>query len=1146
MQKLSLDLTQQELKLRNIQTEYEDVVAKISAAQIANSELREENVSLKAVIGRLTETEKELRQELFFVRKQSDEAIAASLSGSARILELERSIDDLSKKNEDHLNTEVTAIQLLETLKEVIVNNLQYASKSIEKVSSNGRFAIKYDYRPLIMQPDTKVEICLLTSSCIDFAKVMNDATTALNDIINSLFEANELQKKEFEVNLRELDDVLKDNMSKQAFIEKMTKELNDIKYEIETIQNHKTDADNQLERNRKFIHDIVDINIDFFGKHSSLVQELPIKLEIQLRNKDCQLLSLSKDAVYKALSDYPLDRFRNLLIKDLGLLYNDIWSELTGIVSSHRACATRVEFLERELDKVQNAKESASNAIIVANNNLQRLLTSAESEIKKLSEQTESLKAEKSTLLLANEELRDNFSKVSTSNEEACSSITQLEQELKELRARDINFRAEADAKDREITKMTTELENYRKRITNYELHVEKATTMSNRLRAEKEALDSVVLSMQAEIDRSRLDHSSLVKQKQVIDNFPQFLTEFQRVMESVNTLITQYPSEHVSFTGESFHSEEFSSSFDRNLEICKGKAKAMVSSIGQVVYSIREEKQRLRILESKNYQCDEQIRQLKVAVDDLTIRLHQKEIEFESSKSAPDNSKVDNLVLRLKDSENQGKDLLHQLDNLRVELQQAKNSLSEQQWLSRDKDAKIAMLQRDLASYRDSLQTLTEQRELEKNNYLVTLKGYEKDATQLDSSKENCEKMIVCIKQLENSLQIEQETRLNLENKCQELEKTLQTQQQTRDEIRSLGAELEKIRLENKAMIRAKASAEEHCAFMEQEIASLQRMNTSLEQRINLILEEKNIFLDKISETQLKIQEAKALKVNERQRINVVKVEDRQKNTIMYNEVTPAVQMDNNYRATVEQLALELEEKEAKLVYEEKRRNAVEKDLEAIKISHTKLLEDSDKLKDYVSSFRSEARDARKQILDVIGQLLEHIHSFNLEVKMSVVQGEVIELDVSNPLDAATSETIRLTEALGLKDISVLAKHLKQVVSTYRAQIKRTKQLSQSSDRSRAEVMQLLEKIRDLENVGAEKESRYRAEVRSWQDRCDYYKHFEEQFAALRSKLDENEARLKNESAAKDRALLEIEKLHNQIVDYQTVATPSLLKVL
>eukprot|EP01039_Chlorochromonas_danica_P021478 gene21478-26479_t len=150
----------------------------------------------------------------------------------------------------------------------------------------------------------------------------------------------------------------------------------------------------------------------------------------------------------------------------------------------------------------------------------------------------------------------------------------------------------------------------------------------------------------------------------------------------------------------------------------------------------------------------------------------------------------------------------------------------------------------------------------------------------------------------------------------------------------------EKESLQTANQSLSEANSQLEEKQKMLQSELDLSRRRVQSLETRLQSVLSDRDNFLQKISETQAKLHQANMLSVRERP----APVEKAQEPVKTETALVVSADYSRELKNTIDQLNTELEEKEAKLSYEKKKRAAVEREMEAMKVAQSKLQEDCD----------------------------------------------------------------------------------------------------------------------------------------------------------------------------------------------------------
>lgn len=683
------------------------------------------------------------------------------------------------------------------------------------------------------------------------------------------------------------------------------------------------------------------------------------------------------------------------------------------------------------------------------------------------------------------------------------------------------------------ELRAVEYELEQFRKRIAGNEVQLETLANSNQRLKAEKEAFDSLIESFQTEQERLRIRNSQLEGSKAVLNTVPQLLVEFDRLISAIRPVFSDDNS-------DSYQVSEYEvdgATLDEKVQSCSARVNAIMSRVSKFFLHYREEKKRSKIQEDT-------LSKLRSEVESLNDQILTQQTQLQSKTD-----EIDQLVRRLRsesevDHGEQARKLLDkELKEVKSQLQASHKLLEAQQKSAsrlqidlNSKNDEISSLRRQLHASKTSLQIESAQRESEANSNLRSVEEMESLLIQLDASRQNCEKLVASVKHLENSLANERAQRQALELKAAETNKSWLKSQAIMEQFNSVQISLEVSQKEVQELSSLKSGFEEKIKQLTADLDAAKRRNVSVESRLQSVLADRDSFLQKISETQAKLHRANMSNAREKPAsLEKAAEAPRVEQSLVLHQQSDSTH--RQLRLEIEQLNTEMEEKEAKLSFEKKRRTLVEKELEALKIAQSKLIDDCEKLKHYSAAFRSEGREARKEVLEIVGIITEIIVQSRVDLRMSpTVKIGQSASDFDKKADSL--ESIKLVEALGIRDMTSATVQLREIVASLRSEMKRLKGQEENLLLVEVELTRLRRQVDEGDLNQRALQTKHADEVKYWQQRCTDLQSISASSTILKDKVTHLEKSLADERLLKERASKEVDDLSRELQRLQNSA--------
>lgn len=371
--------------------------------------------------------------------------------------------------------------------------------------------------------------------------------------------------------------------------------------------------------------------------------------------------------------------------------------------------------------------------------------------------------------------------------------------------------------------------------------------------------------------------------------------------------------------------------------------------------------------------------------------------------------------------------------------------------------------------------------------------------------------------------------------ETKVAEMSTVYSRHQNTDMILQSTQRERESLQTANQTLTEANAQLEEKMKLLNAELELSRRRTQSLESRLQSVLSDRDNFLQKITETQAKLHQANILSVRERPPAPVDKTHE------LRNETSSALVMTSDQtkdlKNTINQLTTEVEERETKLTYEKRRRAALEKELESIKSAQSKLQEENEKLKNYSASFRSEGREARKDILEISGAVCEMIVHMRMDLQMSPATKKIFSLD---ELDGRNdSDYLKLSEALGIHELLGSIKSMRDTYGQLRDEWRRLRQKEEDLSLLEIELGRLRRQLDESESYKSMTVTKHSEDIKYWQQKYTELQSISSSSTQLKKRVSDLEKILNHEQNLKEKAIAELDMLREQVEKLQSSAT-------
>jgi chromosome segregation ATPase len=823
------------------------------------------------------------------------------------------------------------------------------------------------------------------------------------------------------------------------------------------------------------------------------------------------------------------------------------------------------VAFLDNRSTELQTVVRDLEDRHGDANGRLQQLLLEKDEENSQLVQRSqlqadELHRVQKELLSVSqlldvamadNELLHETEVQLQQSTEQLRRSLQHAEEVAVQLQnERDELLRA-TSANDQDVRALETELDLFRRRIKACELQLESTAGSNQRLKAERDALESLNLSMKLELERVRLEQSSLAQAKTLTDSLPHLLVEFDRLLITTDSVLAaaSMDSDLLSNNASALVAVEETTLVSK-IQQYSSRVNRSVTSLNKLSLVHREEKKRLRQAEEQVSRLKSEAASQKDLIAQLNSDLRGKNEELANLLMQPRSTQeIEKLDSIIKSLERDCKETKAQLAEATKVLDNQQKSASRLQLEVSAKSDEVSSLRRQLQAMKTSLQLESAQREAEANKNVRSDEELESLLLQLDASRQNCDKLSISVRHLEASLAQERGLRHSAESRVADMTASFSRLQQIDLSFQAMQREKDGLQTANQSLIESNAQLNEKMKLLQSEVDLSKRRVQSLEMRLQSVLSDRDSFLQKISETQAMMHQANLQSVRERN-APVEKPENTGSiNSLSNSMALVAANSDQtrDLKLLVDTLTTEVEEKEAKLAVEKKRRIAQERELESLKLVQTRLQEECDRLRSYSSSFRTEGRETRKEVLELCGAICEMTVQMRMDLQLSPATKALYLMDDKHghsmgiSLDASninSEQPLKLNEALGVQELMSATKSLRETFSQLRDEWRRMRQREDDLTLAEMEVNRLRRQLEDCEAVKQTLSGRHADDVKYWQQKYSDLQALSTNSVQQKKRVTELERILSHEQSLKEQAILEVEQLREQIEKLQSVS--------
>lgn len=757
------------------------------------------------------------------------------------------------------------------------------------------------------------------------------------------------------------------------------------------------------------------------------------------------------------------------------------------------------------------------------------------------------------------NAELEQEFHITADLNSQLKQSISESDALINELKAVIRSHEVEIESKIVLIANLQDQLAVFRKRVMDFESLNERNNSLINRLKFEKDALDNVRKSLESEVERyERTKHQLLEEASQTV-SIDKFLMDFETSVCIIFSTVSQIEEQlhlkvlvDTTLSADNIGTTESTNNFSKIMN----KTQLILEKLGSIRTTLREDEKNRKAIDGKLLSATQQIENLNDTI--IKLKAQYKSLEEEksalNSQNAAKLDEIDKLRSSLSSSLHEKEDICKSFSHAQELLEKYAKEITELNRVKDTKESDIKGLAYELDLREHTIARLREELNAEKLSQKSTFADFDQKCVQYEAIKNSNHNLLLTIQHLEQSLSLEKQSTHLLEIKDKEIEIVKLTNCDLTNELQNTKFELEKVLRENQAITYTKTQAEKNTQALGQELDAMKKHSAMLELRMDIILQEKNSFLDEVNETRRKIQVAKeSFEFEKVQRLKSEATaealkrahgEDRKKLFSEFSSLQFEFQNNSHedeiriLKSKLQQIELELIDKDSKIKFQQEERKLLIKEIEASQIHLKKKSEELAVATNYSNLLRQEGKVARKKSLEILGVLKEICQTINLDLKISVEFGpDTISLSHFS-LEAA--ENLNLCDTLGLNDILSSSNMLRDILSTYRSEFRRLRSVSIQWETTETENGNIRRKLHENERIKADAEHRYDDNIKLLQQQIFQLRNIESQCLQANHQISSLESALARERELKEASLIQLSALKSQLGNIQIASSP------
>lgn len=896
-------------------------------------------------------------------------------------------------------------------------------------------------------------------------------------------------------------------------------------------------------------------------------------------------VLSLSVSEVSRA-SDYLLGVIRQL-------------------VAEYREKLQHAGSLEAFFEGREGSWEQERRALHTRQSELERLLDE-EKHLHSVDEQKlESCLSDLDALQLRMRSVEDSNSSLADDLKVSTAEMEELRLLLHEKDSSCIDLRAKLGVEQEQLQRseeqlrvVQEKLEDVQRKVTEQELRFEHSNTLLNRLRVEKDALENVRRSMESELDRSRKEVLSLRDAVKQLHEDNRSLFEVEKVLAAVSATVDQIAQLHHIGGGPSTRAAEEQQSSALVLQVSSsslhppislststtvhdsvaadrsfvqqlpGRVELVIKKLSQLRNWAREEARNKRLFDSTQETISADLMSARSAEEEAqrqlqTARLHCIQLDKDLKQSLME---LHHCRQEMSDMKERLSKLDHSGSSVSALLEHEKQHASTLEEQARLRDASIASLQIELEDTKTQLSKSQDHLRVLTQKLSEVTSESDRRSEHLRIAKSNYEILFNTITQIEKNALSERVEREQTERKYGEAVEQISVLTRYQQRTVELERQVVQMREEVESTSQAVICSEEKCSKLQSSLSTAQKTIGSLEHRMESLLQQKNSFVDEVSETRKKIALAKQAAEQERmQRLKadaeialLKKTEEANREHRVLvgreNSASDEVELLNTARGEEERRSLRTkilelnqvcEEQESKLQSDMNDRLKLEHEVKQLKSTLAKRNAELSSSSSYKSLLRSEGRQARQTVLQAVSDIRDVLTMVRIDAQASGFDiGSTPDSTNGNKRPATSSRDaegkemsyedalpLGLAEALGINDLTLSLDALKAAMSFISESTRSYQVAEQHLKQLKHENTDLLHELQVSEQQRHDLASQYKQEVQTMHLHITELRRSDSKNPHLVHQISELEASLKAERERRERAGAEVAALKARV---------------
>lgn len=713
-------------------------------------------------------------------------------------------------------------------------------------------------------------------------------------------------------------------------------------------------------------------------------------------------------------------------------------------------------------------------------------------------------------------EDLNGKISELEDFSWKQARECERLNEDLRESEDHRADLHGKVVLLEAEIAKASNDLEAMRKKLSSQELQLENLRSSSSRIKTEKEAMASIVTSMTADLERLRLAEGQVQTLRSSVEQMPLLQSELERILTAVQRGVGGVSV--FASSGSDVNTSTTLSIQGSSLRAASAMTDSAIKSLEQF---IRHHMDQQRTLQSLNDEIDF-LRKQKVEFEKTIQILTLKVAEFESTPvSMRDYVMDENKLLQMNSLENDLRDARLQLSEAQDMAQAQQRTSTRLQNELRRLEEENTSLRRQLGAAKAALTSESNMREQEATNNLRTLEEYQSATHQIESLRRNYDMIKDSVQHLEKAVEQERNQKLQAETRLHEIQNEVNRFTTIQEEVKRYRVIIDKEKTANGALNESNVKLEEKLRAAQEETDLYRKKAIALEQRVQSIIEDKEELARRMQET---------IKLNRRAQITAPEPaplpRTRDTRAVV---LSSADDTSRDIRMAMDRQKIELDEAETKLLYERKRRQAGEKELEVLQRANAALTEECDRLKSYSSTLRTEGREAKLKILEISTVISDIVYQAGMDELREHREHAPPPSPPSKLLSHEHGER-KLADVLGLPELYTLVIKCRDCTSGYRSELRvlRQRSLTGTSDQ---DLLALESRTNELSEAYALLKVQHGDDLKTMQTQRAELHSALSQIAMFRKRLNDLDHNLSQEKELKATALAEVDSLRHQV---------------